>query len=70
MSKAVRAFSSWVLRLKESLLVAIYVAIAAAKGPRGYWLPEGARLLRQKVANYRKEVVSQAKVMQVGRSRV
>ena len=57
-------------RLWESLLVTKYVAIAAAKGPPEYWLPEGAHLVRQKVANYHKEVVSQAKKMRVGRSRV
>ena len=39
-------------------------------GPPEYCLPEGAHLVRQKAANYCKEVVSQAKKMRVGRSRV
>ena len=38
-------------RLWESLLVTKYVAIVAAKGHPEYWLPEGAHLVRQKVAN-------------------
>ena len=54
-------------RLWDSLLATIYVASVAAKG---LWLPEGAHLVSEKVANFRKEVVSQAKKMSVGRSRV
>ena len=56
--------------LWESLLATIHVAIVTAKGLPEYWLPEGAHLVRQKVANYHQEVVSQAKKMRVGRSRV
>ena len=42
--------------LWESLLATIHVAIATAKGLPEYWLPEGAHLVRQKVANYHQEV--------------
>ena len=58
------------LRLWASFLATIYVAIVATKRPPEYWRLGGARLVRLKVANYRKEVISQAKKMQVGRSRV
>ena len=56
--------------LWESLLATIHVAIVTAKGLPEYWLPEGAHLVRQKVANCRKEVINQAKKMRVGRLRV
>ena len=52
--------------LWESLLATIHVAIATAKGLPEYWLPEGAHLVRQKVANCRKEVINQAKKIRSG----
>ena len=69
-SEAVRTYSFYMYRLWASFLATIYVAIAATKGPPEYWRPEGAHLVRQKVGNNRKEVISQAKKMPVGRSRV
>ena len=45
------------------------VAIPAAKGPPEVWRQEVAHLVRQKKANFRKEVISQAKKMRVGSRR-